>query len=385
MKVWKSNFFRFAIICLMIVVAFLALKSREELHLTKSLASLDRQSMPTFSLDSHLHHEYLQFQESSPWFRPNRDFYLQLPYANHKFLISQSYQISQWVPIDANTGEQIQSYLFQNDLDLRAKMDEAVSRLASSNPDHFSGLCGTLVSWSDLSQQIRSCLERNGMYGIKLRFESGFLGGQVRSNEDEYPDNNNLLSELSLVRLKSALEPFRERSLIVLIHLNAIDADYSPRYAREDIEAEVDRIFDLAISFPRFGFIIAHAGNSLDTLNYVVSQDRANANPSNLFIEFSSHGARWWPRRVWPEEPPDYSTLDRMKIEIDAWKQFGIDRILFGSDFGGMPTIYEDTFEREIGYLKNSGFLNEKELQSVFVDNGVRFLEIYRSDVVLSR
>lgn len=202
---------------------------------------------------------------------------------------------------------------FKNQKEYTSFLNSWTLKEANSNK-RLIGFCSVpiLAPWA--RDQVTNCIN-NGAKGLKLHLVSEKLSLQ----------NANVRTAL--------LKLFETTSgkLITLIHIESSDKE------------EVGSFFDLARQVPNSKIILAHGLAQNITL--------LKKAPANIYIEFSGI-------TLAPKETGNYF--------IQYWRKFGIDRVLFGSDW---PTFNLNP-KKHLQYL-NSYQLTDSEKKKILRDNAI--------------
>ena len=238
------------------------------------------------------------------------------------FLLSDAYRI---------TKEYAQKQLLLGK-DERVQLNQELSDEVSKQPDRLIGFCSINLEWDDYLDVFNKCKNLPGIKGIKL-------------NPSWY--NESLTSRDIFNKLKSIYELANKLDLIFLIHLKMLAMSTNSSLL------EFDKIFELSKEFPRTTTIIAHLAQG-KLLALKLLGDRMHAeNVNNIYAEISTFFHNFL-------TPPDYLS--------SVMNDFGIDHILFGTDFP------EYTAQKTLNMLQISG-LSEEIINKITIENGEKFIQ----------
>ncbi len=202
--------------------------------------------------------------------------------------------------------------------------NDYVSIETSKYPDRLYGFCGVnpMSSWSN--DEVSRCQSRGNFVGVKIHTNSP---GMNLSNED------------TLNRLQSIFQQANDLGWTILIH----SGQWSVR--------DVLNFLSLTRNFPQAKFILGHGlfeGYRNLILAYAFKKEVPDFG-KNLFMEISGLVP------IYANSPEAESLLWHMRM-------FGMDHVLFGSDF---PIF---TFSETFNSLKTLGFKPE-EIEKITVSN----------------
>lgn len=271
----------------------------------------------TYSLDAHVHFE----------FRPGiskvagHDAFLRSGMFKHALLISPSYGVSkrklikepehEWLMNEENIGE----------------ADRATSKFIEHHPDRFLGLCGLNLNWQNSLQHLLACLRMVGMKGIKIHSDDS----EALVRDDQ-----------SFKKLSDIFEVIQSYKPMILWHIS---------------KPELRNTYLLARSYPNITFIFAHSLYSAEDIRdfhrWEIQDGRVL---DNVFIEISTY----------------YGNVAKTISDklVSAWREFGTNRILFGSDMGYMGDNEHRLFVSVILKSVSLGQLTQDEAQMILNDNG---------------
>lgn len=244
------------------------------------------------------------------------------------------------------------------------------------------GLCGYKPTWEDGVSVLEECLQGQKMKGLKVR---------------AFGDTYYLQTPTVERNFRSVLSTYQDKIRYVLFHM-PIDSPEALLYAPDDTallnarlehdSREVETFVKMALDFPKTQFVVGHSFYSTEMVLYAKSyrtelerrfasqltaQNRQTID--NLWIETSTAI-----KNFLPIESSALEAEARRDAFIQAWREFGIERILFGSDLvlGGPTSKVEfrsaDQFYRETEVLTGSG-LSDEELYLIFELNWRRMID----------
>ena len=238
------------------------------------------------------------------------------------FLISPSFHISK---SDTPT---IPERMWSQDETNIPKMDARISELVQSHPDRLIGFCGMNYSWQteESIARVNSCLQLPGMKGIKMHSYTADDKHQLKDSQES---------------VDKVLASVENKKPFILWHIKPCGEDYK----NCDLN-EVNFVYEMAKRYPHILFIIAHSMYEPEAVQLLIDREKQDGvRLSNLFLETSEGDPK------------------KMK---QAWDDFGLDRLLFGSDnFNVNDHAFnklnkESNFsEEELELIKN---LNPKKL-----------------------
>ena len=250
-------------------------------------------------LDTHIHYKPTELYPDS---ENGDEGFLKYGQIQHGFLISPSFHI-------VNTINQAGfDYGWMTELSLRTILNKKTSEVVMQNPKRFRGLCGYNSSWRDEIGVVSECLKLPGMVGIKVHSEND---GTVATCE---PD-----------RFYKLIASIQHLKPIVLWHT-------TPEQSASDL-------YYFVRSFPKVTFVFAHSFYSPDFVEEFAEIEKKSAKLQNIFVEVSTIYAN----KIRLLEPR----------YVQAWRKFGMRRVLFGSDLGfiqsaelaNMVDVYENSTE----------------------------------------
>jgi predicted TIM-barrel fold metal-dependent hydrolase len=199
-------------------------------------------------------------------------------------------------------------------------------------------LCGVSFQRDDAVETASRCLALPKVVGFKLR------GFTVRRPED-------------LAKLEALVAVANDRGAIVLAHLGSFD---EPAPA-EDALAETKKIVTLMDRAPKAKLLIAHAGfgSFLGRAEYAAIGEHYRADPAavrNIYLETSDSFADYEDGQPRPDA----------EAWLTSWRAFGIDRVVFGSDYSFKDRWRDDP----LTYLATSKVLAPAEAEAILRRTG---------------
>jgi|GEM_PF-6540913 len=252
---------------------------------------------------------------------------------------------------------------------LREIFDSQVASLVEAHPMRLIGVCGFNQLWEDGKEVLGKCLAQPGMLGMKLRFS-----------------NEKLSDPKILENIRSAIASHEKKMKFVLIHMPAeypfvlsSPKSYNEKQRKEILKKdtiEIAALVELARKFPAIRFVVAHSMNSSELINELirlVKKDKLR----NLWIETS-----FALNQFIPDENMPPGKRESWKAYAKAWREFGIDQVIFGSDqvIGQNENIksgYDKgwRFDDQLKQLLANTFLTEEEKEKILKTNGAKFIE----------
>lgn len=273
-----------------------------------SLMGTLAQAQEPLPLDAHVHYSREAGQGFKSKRMGQRDF-LDSNLFQRAFLISPTYQYAEAAE---SSGKR-----------LVPAVHREVSDFIQSQPDRFIGLCGFSFEWDQAKEEIEACLRLPGMKGIKVHCK----------------DSRASVSQAVFYeKLSGTLAAARELRPFVLWHFNSA--------------LETEAVFRMAKENPETEFILAHSMNGAETFAQWNRLEAGKKLP-NVWVEVSTVYAG--------KESDIFAGL------VPAWRAFGIDRVLFGSDLG-FASREEHT--KLIQGISGSGALSAEEKKLILEENG---------------
>jgi predicted TIM-barrel fold metal-dependent hydrolase len=220
-----------------------------------------------------------------------------------------------------------------------------VSNAIKAESGRFLGLCGIPLRLDFAMNVARHCLSLPRMVGFKVRF---YLIDEIGTSE-------------SWKNLEKLVALADEKKTIVLAHFRGGRVDEKGRQWIGD-PTQTKLLIDLMATHPNASLVIAHSGIDsfvgLNGLTQIGENYRSHPNlPRNIYLEISQSvmqtfghgGAKSW---------------EGFEPIIQAWRDFGMDRVLLGSDapFESDPLIWD------------TELLTEKEKRLIAIENAKSIL-----------
>ena len=243
-----------------------------------------------------------------------------------------------------------------------------ISELISSHAGRVYGLCGESIHRDDAIQVASDCLKLPGMIGIKIR--NFALDPHLNGDHFGAPDTIERRFE-SLLRLAN------EKGAIILSHFSGGEGLFGN-------VVESERLFNIVKKYPYAKLVIAHSGiqsfvglNGLAYFGDQYARHSIKEVPRNVYIEISKTfsmagvGVKWDPvQKKYIHTANWNEALDF----IHAWRKFGIDHVLYGSDFG--CSSHRDDCIHNLDELDISDcpFLSIDEKNGIYQENAEKLL-----------
>ncbi len=228
-----------------------------------------------------------------------------------------------------------------DDAGVSAENDYAAAQVARY-PDRLIGFCGINPLRAAAVQEIDRCTSKPGMRGLKLHL----VGSELDVANDQ-----------QLAALTAVFDRAEQRELPVMIHVA------NPIGLPLDSEA-LTRFGAIVATHPNVRVAFAHGFSLLDNqqlewLTYGIQQHVFNR--ANLFIDLSAYLSAH-------QDAP----LAERELIIWRLRQFGLDHVLFGSDYlAADPTA--DTPAEALNAMKAYPF-TQAELDSILGNDGSAWL-----------
>ena len=254
------------------------------------------------------------------------------------FLVSPSFQV---------TKKQVQpvgwAEAWMGNLKMRTQLDEKTSEIVQKHPDRFYGLCGFNTSWTDGIDVVTNCLSRKGMVGVKIH--TAYSG--TSSTDPEFD------------RISVLFQNIGKYKPIVLWH--PYDDVTSDIALSEKMKTELSKLYEIISTFPHVTFIIAHSFGDGSLINFFSELESKYKKLENVYLEMSV---------TLPFAEISDSEAQLLRTISHAWRKFGMDRVLYGSDLGCIPDQ-----ELHLSQIKNHMGLSEDETTKLLRLNSERFLQ----------
>ena len=225
-------------------------------------------------------------------------------------------------------------------------INQQVSVLAAEQPKRFTGFCGVNLKWKEALSITRACLALPGMKGIKLHSYStkAYLSGP---NGDQY-----------VQKVEEILSSVQDLKPLVMWHPEPdwVSTQYPPG------EREWLKIRRIVEHHPDVTFIIAHSGDEGFLDNWDQTSRQQGHAPRNVYLDLS---CRFQPIGNGPALAVTYLLPDYF---LERWRRFGLERVLFGSDYPLHPP------ENLLKAIMTETSLSAKEKNLILFENEERFL-----------
>lgn len=317
-------------------------------------------NLETVYLDSHVHID-LDLEGNIDDAQRSIEEFFNKGIAKKAILVSPAYIVDPYVDF------------FNGNLSLRQAYNKKTSEIVSSLPSRLIGLCGLGYQWEDGMEVVKECLNLPGMAGVKIRIV------------DDY-NLDRLSTPFILDNITRTLHKNKETIRLVLIHMPGIFAENAVRqsYPKEQLDKElkadsddIKKLVELARQFPKIQFVVAHSFYSYQLVNILADQ-KNKYQLDNVWLDVSqslTHGD--------PEHSvPGYQKTSWLRF-ANSWRNFGIDKVLFGSDqnFGatGVLEIPNDdgkAFKKELESIVKNPYLEDRDKDHILVINGKEFFKL---------
>lgn len=295
---------------------------------------------PMYSLDAHVH--FNEFQHSK---NPGQLQFLKSNMFQHAILISPTY--GYWNGRKTDKGYEFLS----SERSLRS-IELDVSRFIQKYPNRFVGACGLNLRWSDPIKNLKTCLNLPGMKGIKIHSE----------------DSGILVNTPSRFRkISDIFDKVHSQKPFVIWHLHTDDDELETSELIK--KSELAAVYQLAKKHSDITFILAHSLYSAKAVELWHSWEMNDTNKPlpNVFIEISTYYAN--------------IALFLEDEAVSAWRNFGMSRVLFGSD---ISDNYNDKSEhkRYTSVIENAvgkGQLSLEERNLILYENGEKLFRKFNS------
>ncbi len=225
--------------------------------------------------------------------------------------------------------------------DERMTLDSQVQEVTQQYPDRFWGVCGARTNKpaDEVTKHLSWCLSQDGMVGIKyhLRAEKTCLSTSLESRDQ-------------FSKVLSSVERFNP---FIIIHVND--------FCESRLE-EIKVLLELSQLYKGNNYIIAHS-NTPKELSWLGKQYKDNPEfTRNIYTDTSSIEAR-------------IEDKDRFQILVNSWREFGMDRVIFGTDSADPNIVgkYGGNWSL-IGLLFMEGLLTARERKMILQENSMRLL-----------
>jgi predicted TIM-barrel fold metal-dependent hydrolase len=264
----------------------------------------------------------------------------------------------------------ILSGAYQMPLEVSERIDELnkrTSEVISHYPNKLLGLCGIGFpeTWSHAIQNLNKCLDYKQMIGIKIR------------SVDLDKNKNKLMGILkSTNKVKVVLIHFKNSNSLQL-DLPATDEDaenvneiISKERVLESDLLQFKAFVDIVKLFPTIQFIVAHSLYSPNQIMALANEIK-NKKLNNVWMETSTALSLY-------ENGITQMRLALQEQYVNAWKVFGIEKILFGSDVLNRTGFTLGSAKEEYNDINSNKFLTEIERKMILQDNGKKMMELLK-------
>lgn len=361
------------------------------------------------SIDAHVHLNFESLGEQLEKIKTSGI----LDRVDHLLLISPSYLVTSGYSPSGN---------WMRDRELG---DQLTSQLVTALDGRATGICGAHLLWEDLEARLKDCLSLPGMKGIKIRNESNpfesFNWDQIsftnKVNTERFiraVERAGSKAKFALMHLHMPFFQYRDELLESFLELGELlDSDAAdesqasqqqamrekmlkePGFLREVQEnnltemqngAEVRAVLEIVKRFPAVQFILAHGANDWRNLK-VINAIESSGRIQNLWIE-SSTVFRTVSIFASSLVPATDLVISMRGPTLEQWRRFGMERILFGSDYsvdkfsaGKRISMFEDMLLHLApcsceGDLSNCGCASPNEARALRQTSGQKFLQL---------
>lgn len=327
-------------------------------------SSIAQSSAPMPSFDAHMHLRYGGTVEENAA-QLNR--YLDETGLEGMFVLSESYHGE--APTHDPAG-----YIGSHSPTTRQPKNAFTGQVLNLVRGQSVGLCGYSPIWPDGVEIIADCLRYEKMQGLKLRSSRG---------------NFSLQDPIIKERFRQVLQAHSTKIRYVLAHMadgysllpiGSTQAEVESAFVNDQLEVET--VIQLAAEFPQVQFIFGHSLYSDELVQHAAryrNELRSEQTPlNNLWIETSTALSSSlalnsdWRSNLTTETTYDADFQRRL---VSSWREFGIERVLFGSDIllGGdsgkieLQTFDEIIRERDMlhGLIGPAPNLSEQEFEQI--------------------
>lgn len=279
-----------------------------------------------YSLDAHVHHNFEAMGDSES----GHEQFIASDMFQYGILISRSYSIS-------NQNTVAAGYEWASDETSIAAVDKAVSDFSEQHGGRFAGACGLNLQWENPLQHLRYCLALPHMKGIKLRTDADNAAAIQITNSQ------------AAQKLTQVLEEFKDDQIFIIWHVDTSGSELSQAY-------------ELAKRYSNIQFVFAHSLYSVDSINrWIAKEQQDGVVLQNVFLEISTFF---------------YNGPGELRGDaVAAWKEFGISRILFGSDSSKDYILAVREHRLLTQAVLRNGVLDQDEKEAILNTNGLTFLE----------
>lgn len=217
--------------------------------------------------------------------------------------------------------------------DERYRLQNELESFLQLNHDRMLGICSLNLSWPDALDYAKKCTKSEYIKGIKLHFDH---------------EKQSLQNPQFKKQFISLLNILKDQPLFYLIHF---DFHHQPNL-------EARELFKIASQFQKQNFIIAHgAEENFSVLAYIGKSFKQRPSlRQNIYTELSTV---FTIESFFAKNP---------SLVLKAWQEFGINNILFGSDFPVSSSAIA------LEGLKESG-LSPQEIEDITQNNGHSFFD----------
>ena len=255
--------------------------------------------------------------------------------------------------------------------------DQRISRFVASSKGKFRGLCDPSFHKPYAVEQVRECMKMPGMIGVGELNLNG--DGSFSSTHTTAP------AKIFLGQKKQGRQRFEAIAEAVQVAGGGTISVHLAD-AHDPSSSEVDSLLEIARKYPKVTFIICHSGLfhgdgskgfGLEGLKKIGKHFRDNPElPKNIWTDLSAVAGNLVLEDAFPDR---CSFLARQAELADAWREFGINRVLFASDGAVGPggLVSADWTDKSITGIISNPFLTAAEKQMIFSGNFENLVSLY--------
>lgn len=243
------------------------------------------------------------------------------------------------------------------------KNRSAAAQVKQSDGKLF-GLCGADLRANEYLQVVEECLTLPGMIGVKLHFAATdiFLSKALAGTDRYFERTANIAKILG------------RKGGIILIHFNRTTpqpADSTD--TRTGNPEETTALLNLAFDYPKVKFVIAHSGLfqaiGLQGIKQIGDAFKDLKHLRNIYLDTAAAlGYASW-KQLGENRFDAEPTMWKENTDLtEAWKAFGLEYILYGSD---EPNT---AFLNELASITHHPDLTTKEKHNILYKNAERLL-----------
>lgn len=243
-----------------------------------------------------------------------------------------------------------------------------IANLICNTDGKFWGFCGVPIHNDYAIDVAEHAFKLKGIIGIKLR--NFTLDPLINGNFFGHPDT---ISN----RFEKLIELANNNHSMVLAHFSG-----ETEIRQNGIPTITHKLLNIMNKYPNAKLIIAHSGIysfiGLDGLSYIGEQYLKNPHmPKNIYIDVAKCFGMGGVGIVWNPTTKKYvhkATWADAEEYIKAWKKFGINRVLYGSDLGCANDHKCQTHVDELD-ISDCPYLTDKEKLDIYQLNGEKLIQ----------